>query len=262
LFYYNTALFKKAGISGFPRTWGEFLEAAKKLKSAGITPLSMFTADDAWHATNYLSYFAGGLGGTNVFDIDRPLNSPAIVEAASRLQEAFQYTTQDAIGGKWAVSVQNFVAGNTAVLLDGPWVIGLIDNQMQNPDQVVVAPAPKFKLDDPSLLLTDALTPWSASGRMNKQKEQAVIDFLKHLTSEEISKKFAIDGKLPFVAKMNLTDSERKKAGAKLAADIEYTNAAEQRLVQITRVLKPSVMNEYGSSPSHAHSCSPDREPR
>lgn len=38
--YYNKELFKKAGISSEPTTMDEFIEAMKKLKAAGITPVS------------------------------------------------------------------------------------------------------------------------------------------------------------------------------------------------------------------------------
>ncbi len=37
--FYNKALFKKAGITQFPRNWNEFFAACQKLKDAGITPM-------------------------------------------------------------------------------------------------------------------------------------------------------------------------------------------------------------------------------
>ena len=56
-----------------------------------------------------------------------------MVKAASMLQKLFQYAAADAVGGKWAVSVQDFVAGRTAVIADGPWLIGILDGQMKRP---------------------------------------------------------------------------------------------------------------------------------
>ncbi len=241
LFYYNKTLFAKAGISQFPKTWDEFSAAVKALKAAGITPVSLFTADDAWHATNYLSYFAGELGGPGVFD--KPLDSDAVVRAAAYLQQLFQFTTPDAIGGKWAVSIQNFITGKTAILLDGPWAIGLINKQMPNPDQVAAAPAPRFDASGPWLLVTDALTTWAAGRRMSDAQTRAVVDFVKYMTSVEVAKRFAIEAQLPFVAKMQLTPDEQAKAGPLFAANIEYANKADARMVQITRGLKPGAMN-------------------
>ncbi|MGW3730344.1 extracellular solute-binding protein, partial [Streptomyces sp. NPDC000851] len=40
-FWYNKALFAKAGIQAPPTTWADYLDAIKKLKSAGITPLAV-----------------------------------------------------------------------------------------------------------------------------------------------------------------------------------------------------------------------------
>lgn len=40
VWYYNKALFAKAGISSPPVTWAELLTDAKKLKAAGVTPLA------------------------------------------------------------------------------------------------------------------------------------------------------------------------------------------------------------------------------
>jgi raffinose/stachyose/melibiose transport system substrate-binding protein len=244
LFYYNKKLFKKAGIDSFPQTWDEFFNICERLKRAGITPVSLFTADDAWHATNFFTSFAAGIGGVDVFSTDKSLDSPAIIEAAKRLQRLFSYTTPDAIGGKWAVSVQNFLTERTAMLFDGPWVIGMIEGQMSEPDQVEVVPAPTFKKGEPYLLVTDALTPWAASKRLNDQQKEAVVNFLKWFTSEEIAKKMAIEGKFSYAVKMSLTEEEKRLAGPKLAANIEFTTKAEKKVWQITRVLKPSAMNE------------------
>jgi len=51
VWYYNKALFKKAGIAGVPQTWDAMTADAKKLKAAGITAFAMglkdgFGADD------------------------------------------------------------------------------------------------------------------------------------------------------------------------------------------------------------------------
>jgi raffinose/stachyose/melibiose transport system substrate-binding protein len=41
-FFYSKAAFARAGISGPPASWADFMTDLGKLKSAGITPL-MFT---------------------------------------------------------------------------------------------------------------------------------------------------------------------------------------------------------------------------
>src|SRR5262245_27298231 len=46
-FWYNKALFKQAGISAPPDTWTDFFADIKKLKAAGITPISI-GGKDRW----------------------------------------------------------------------------------------------------------------------------------------------------------------------------------------------------------------------
>ena len=46
-YFYNKELFKQAGITEPAKTWDEFFQQCDKLKAAGITPLSMDTADSA-----------------------------------------------------------------------------------------------------------------------------------------------------------------------------------------------------------------------
>ena len=47
-YFYNKDLFKQAGTTEPAKTWDEFFLQCDKLKAAGITPLSMDTADSAW----------------------------------------------------------------------------------------------------------------------------------------------------------------------------------------------------------------------
>jgi ABC-type glycerol-3-phosphate transport system substrate-binding protein len=148
------------------------------------------------------------------------------------------------VGGKWAVSVQDFVAGRTAVIADGPWLIGILEGQMTDPTQAVAAPAPRFKAADPSLVVTDANTPWTASAHLSNSQKAAVADFLKTFTSEAVMKDFAVKGKDIFASKLSLTPDEQTQAGVKLAANIQLASTADQRMVQITRILKPATMNQ------------------
>ena len=56
-FWYNKALFKKAGVDKAPETWQDLLDASDKLKKAGITPISV-GAGDKWPAAHYWYYAA------------------------------------------------------------------------------------------------------------------------------------------------------------------------------------------------------------
>lgn len=51
--YYNKTLFAKAGITTPPTTYDELVDAAAKLKAAGITPIT-FGGKDNWHIMRLL----------------------------------------------------------------------------------------------------------------------------------------------------------------------------------------------------------------
>jgi multiple sugar transport system substrate-binding protein len=54
-FFYRKDLFEKAGISGEPKTWDEFLADCKKLKAAGIAPIAV-PAKDSWTLAAWFDY--------------------------------------------------------------------------------------------------------------------------------------------------------------------------------------------------------------
>jgi multiple sugar transport system substrate-binding protein len=55
--FYRKDLFDKVGIKSEPKTWDEFLDAAKKLKAAGITPIAV-AMRGRWQAGSTISICA------------------------------------------------------------------------------------------------------------------------------------------------------------------------------------------------------------
>ncbi|HVW92547.1 MAG TPA: extracellular solute-binding protein [Devosia sp.] len=67
-FFYNKALFQKAGVDGNNiKTWDDFMAAVKKLKDAGITPIAG-GGGDKWPIHFYWSYLAMRLAGHDGFE--------------------------------------------------------------------------------------------------------------------------------------------------------------------------------------------------
>lgn len=247
LFYYNKELFEKAGIASFPKTWDEFFADADKLKAAGINPISLMTADDAWHSTNAFTYLAASIGGTSIFDTGKSLDTPEVAKAAEYLKKLFGYTTPDALGGNYAVSSNNFLTGNTAMIIDGPWLIGSIKEDMAS--KIGVAPAPTFGdgKAQPGFTVTDAYTPWSAGKQDDKAKEEAIVQFLKFMTSEDSSKTFTLEGQILLSTKLDLTADETASAGPVLGQYIQTNSQSPESIVNIVRTLKPGAISKLPS---------------
>ncbi|WP_308169975.1 extracellular solute-binding protein [Acrocarpospora catenulata] len=88
-FWYNKALFAKAGIEGTPATWGEFIDDVKKLKAAGITPLSL-AGKAKWPGHYYWAYLAmriGGLPALKEASVSKSFENPDFIAAGQKLKE-------------------------------------------------------------------------------------------------------------------------------------------------------------------------------
>ena len=129
--YYNKELFKKAGIEA-PETcfatWDEFFAACDKLKEAGITPLGMDTADMGWLTNLWMSALIGTSGdaGNTWMNTMYPqdFNTPEVVDAAKTIQKMLkEYTTDDAVGGKYDPMATHFFNSEIAMIPNGPWMI-------------------------------------------------------------------------------------------------------------------------------------------
>lgn len=126
-YFYNKELFQQAGIEKPAETWEEFFQQCDKLLEAGITPLSMDTADSGWVTSLMLGAMIGQTEEGEAFMntlLPTDYNTPEFIEAAGNIQKMFQkYTTPDAVGGKYENAASNFFMEETAIIANGPWMI-------------------------------------------------------------------------------------------------------------------------------------------
>ena len=128
-YFYNKDLFAQAGIDAPATTWDEFFEQCDKLKAAGITPLAMDTADSAWVTQLWWGAMVATSDDTGL-EFMKTLNPdnytfPEMEDAVKNVQKMLQnYTTMDAIGGKYEHAANNFLSGQAAMIANGPWMIG------------------------------------------------------------------------------------------------------------------------------------------
>ncbi|NUT28575.1 MAG: extracellular solute-binding protein, partial [Streptomyces sp.] len=88
-FWYNKALFKDAGVSEPPTTWTGFLDAVRKLKAKGITPLAL-AGKEKWPGMYYWAYLsmrtAGASALQKAYD-DKDFTGDPFIQAGGHLQE-------------------------------------------------------------------------------------------------------------------------------------------------------------------------------
>jgi raffinose/stachyose/melibiose transport system substrate-binding protein len=126
-YFYNKELFAEAGIDEPADTWEEFFEDCDKLLAAGITPVSMDTADSGWCTSLMLgAMIAQDDEGEEFMNTLLPTdyNTEEFINAATMIQTMFQkYTTSDAIGAGYEEAASNFFTEETAIIANGPWMV-------------------------------------------------------------------------------------------------------------------------------------------
>lgn len=88
-FWYNKKLFTKAGITEPPATWTAFIDAVKKLKSSGTTPIAL-AGKEKWPGHYYWAYLAmriAGLPALQQAAVDDDFNKPEFIQAGVKLKE-------------------------------------------------------------------------------------------------------------------------------------------------------------------------------
>ena len=129
-FFYNKQLFAKAGVDAASiKTWADFLAACKKIKAAGITPITV-GAGEKWPMHFYWAYLAMREGGADVVQQAEAgknggFAGPPFVEAGQRLQElAALHPFQDGYVGTLALQAAGmFGDGKSAMQLMGNWLL-------------------------------------------------------------------------------------------------------------------------------------------
>jgi raffinose/stachyose/melibiose transport system substrate-binding protein len=249
LVYYHSELLQQAGYDSFPETWEDFATAAEALKGNGVAGLAMMTADDAWHTMNALSYVAASAGGAEAYAPGASMDAQAIETAAEWTQRLFETSTPDAVGANYAVSSRNFLSGQAAAIIDGPWLISSIQADVEDPCSVQVAPAPV--LADSQLehgfTVTDSLNVWGAAKQDDPDREAAIVEWMKFLTSNESAVRMAVDGEYPMAVQTELSDEDRERASCQMAQVLDIQNGAQDSVVQMGRGITTAAQEKLPS---------------
>ncbi len=124
--FYNKALFKQAGITDLPTTWSAFLDTVKKIKAAGITPISLGEGEE-WPGHFWWVYLATREGGQKAFlaayNRTGSFADPSFVKAGEDLKQLIDLQPfQDGfLGMNHNDSEGVFGNGKAAMELMGQW---------------------------------------------------------------------------------------------------------------------------------------------
>jgi raffinose/stachyose/melibiose transport system substrate-binding protein len=225
-FWYNKALFKKAGVSEPPTTWGGFLEAVSKLKSKNITPIAL-AGKEKWPGMYYWAYLAmrtAGIEALQKASEDKDFTGAGFVEAGRHLKELvdLQPFQKGFLNAAYSTPTGQAAAvgnGKAAMELMGQWAPSVqADSGKGLGDDLGFFPFPAVEGGK------GALTEVFGGGgghALRRGAPQAAVDFLKFFASEatdlELVKKTSVLPVLPNAEKA-MTDPNLKLVQAQLKA--------------------------------------------
>jgi raffinose/stachyose/melibiose transport system substrate-binding protein len=244
-YFYNKELFAQAQVEP-PATWEEFFEVCEMLKAAGVTPLSMDTADSGWVTSLWLMALvgtaseAGEVFANTMFPTDYGIHE--FITAAANVQLMFdQYTTPDAVGGAYEHAANNFLAGRTAMIANGAWMITDFSDEAKTDaafiDKVGVAIYPGGGV-------VDAANLGYFVAAKDPAAQEAAVEFVKFVTGPEMSYlNMKLTGNLPANLNVVLTDADR--ADNPLMSELlELSKGAKYRYNYHQSIWYPNTVDE------------------
>lgn len=245
-FWYNKALFTKAGIDAPPTTWSAYLDAVQALKDEGITPIAL-AGKEKWPGMYYWAYLAMRVAGLEAMQKaaeDKDFTGEGFVKAGEHLKElvALQPFQKGFLGAAYSTPGGEAAAmgnGKAGMELMGQWA------------PVVQADAGKGLGKDlgffpfPSVeggqgALTEAFG-GGGGHAVRKGAPDAAVEFLKFFAEKEFAEKLVKETGLIPVSKAaqgaltdtNLTavsDALNRATGFQLYLDQAYPPAVGQEI--------------------------------
>ncbi|KOV89556.1 extracellular solute-binding protein [Streptomyces sp. NRRL B-3648] len=225
-FWYNKALFKKAGISTPPTTWSGFLDAVRKLKAAGVTPLAL-AGKEKWPGMYYWAYLAMRTAGVDALrkaSESKDFTGPGFVQAGQHLKELvdLQPFQKGFLGAAYSTPTGQAAGvgnGKAAMELMGQWA-PVVEADAGKGLGANLGFFPFPEVEGGNGKITEVFG-GGGGHALRRGAPQAAVDFLKFFASQttdsELVKK---TGVLPVVpaAESALTDPNLKAVQAQLKA--------------------------------------------
>ncbi|MFF8475999.1 extracellular solute-binding protein [Streptomyces sp. NPDC015414] len=225
-FWYNKALFGKAGIATPPTTWSGFLDAVRKLKSAGVTPIAL-AGKEKWPGMYYWAYLSmrtAGAGALQKAGDSKDFTGADFVDAGRHLAElvSLQPFQKGFLGAAYSTpSGQAATVGNgkAAMELMGQWA-PVVEADAGKGLGADLGFFPFPEVEGGKGKITEVFG-GGGGHALRKGAPQAAVDFLKFFASETTDRELVKKtGVLPVVpaAESALTDANLKAVQTQLKA--------------------------------------------
>lgn len=263
VFYYNTDLFSKAGISSAPQTWKELLSDIDKLKAAKITPWAV-GAKNPWRVfhinTAMLYKYVGVNTVKNMGSRKAKWTDPDVVQTFQYLSDLVKDKAFEAnfTGVDYDSEKQMFNNGQAAMCFDGSWRISTLPESMQSKIKTFRFPCfenkTQYKDND-----INYPAQFEVNAKITGAEKDATINFIKMFTSKDNAVKFIQQTKQLPATEVNTSSVQVDPVLKQLIGfkdEIKVTGSdsfAYDPLPQMEQKLSDAVMSVVmGGSPSDA----------
>ncbi|MGH8924082.1 MAG: ABC transporter substrate-binding protein [Acidimicrobiia bacterium] len=194
--FYNMELLGQAGVDKVPETWDEWWATLEALKAAGIPAVSLHTQDIGWSAMLIFEALVARTPEGEAFLGEKyptDYNHPFIIEASRDIARVFEFTTPDAVGSAYELAANNFLSGKTAIMPNGPWMIGEFrDPELSSEgfgDKIAsgLYPGP-VAVDDAGIQVGD----WAIGAGYSQEETDAAAEFIEFMAGPEFTRQRVI----------------------------------------------------------------------
>lgn len=200
--YYNKELLAKVGYNEFPKTYDEFIDMVKKLKAAGITPISLGNKEQWPLQSSYLSIIGDRFTGSDflpkVLKKEAKFTDPEFVKALGVIDElsklgAFNTdaNNMDSVQGQ-----DYFIQGKAAIHISSSTVDARIRINNKDGDKFGIALFPSVDggKGDPQKSAGVVQYGIAIKSGLDDKTKAAAEEFLKYFVSEDLYKALISNG--------------------------------------------------------------------
>jgi multiple sugar transport system substrate-binding protein len=171
--FYNEDMLKEAGVS-VPTTWNELLDAAAKCTKGNVSGFAHSSLQNEEGTFNFLTWLWST--GATSYEIGTANGIKALTQVQKMVQSGGM--TVEAINWTQGDTMNQFISGNLAMMINGTWQIPTMRQEVPNMHWNV-APIPQDKVQASGLGGENYAV--IAGGN-----EAAAIEFLKYATSKDV----------------------------------------------------------------------------
>jgi len=194
IIYYNKEYLAQVGYNEFPSTYEDFIDMIKKLKDAGITPISLGNKEKWPLQSSYMSIIGQRFAGEDflkkVMAGEAELTDPQYVKAIAVIDELTKLGAFNVDANNMdSVQAQDYlIQGKAAMHISSATVDGRIRTTNEEGDKFGIALFPSVPggLGDPKMAAGVPQFGISIKNGLDEKKKAAALEFMKFFVNEEL----------------------------------------------------------------------------